>query len=234
MNDLQRAAARARPALAVLSAEIGEPSPDTVQALTIIKQMLDDIEAGQHPLDRPDDWPQRDRWPDRPHWDRWRWAIKTLAVASGTTAHCCPKYEYMRVDTRQARSDALTVALLDVADVIELASVREPSGTIDSFLGLCAGRTTPALTIDDMNEIAAAGWAGSFAMTREELIAAVPVHERDGRPLYVILDDIPQPWRDQFWAALRGSQCPKVEGVERAAYAWDWQSWVRDLEDNKA
>lgn len=105
MNDLQRAAARARPALAVLSAELGEPSPDMAQALAIIAQMLDDIEAGRHPLDRPDDWPQRDRWPDRPHWDRWRWAIKTLAVASGTTAHCCPKYEYMRVDTRQARSD---------------------------------------------------------------------------------------------------------------------------------
>ncbi|HCE8579395.1 TPA: hypothetical protein NHR85_004900 [Pseudomonas aeruginosa] len=37
------------------------------------------------------------------------------------------------------------------------------------------------------------------------LRAVVPVHERDGRPLYVILDDIPQPWRDQFWASLRGS-----------------------------
>ena len=127
MNDLQRAAARARPALAVLTAEIGEPSPDAARALVVLGQMLGDIEAGRHPLDRPDDWPQRDRWPDRPHWDRWRWAIKTLAVASGTTAYCSPKYEYMRVDTRQARSDALTGALLDVADVIELASVREPS-----------------------------------------------------------------------------------------------------------
>jgi hypothetical protein len=91
MNDLQRAAARARPALAVLSAEIGEPSPDTVRALAIIEQMLGDIEAGRHPLDRPDDWPHRDRWPDRPHWDRLRWAIKTLAVASGTTAYCSPE-----------------------------------------------------------------------------------------------------------------------------------------------
>ena len=145
MNDLQRAAARARPALAVLTAELGEPSPDAARALVVLGQMLDDIEAGRHPLDRPDDWPQRDRWPDRPHWDRWRWAIKTLAVASGTTAHCSPKYEYMRVDTRQARSDALTEALLDVADVIELASVREPSGPID-----------------DMNKIAAAGWAGKL------------------------------------------------------------------------
>ena len=128
MNDLQRAATRAHPALAVLTAELGEPSTDMAQALVTIEQMLCDIEAGRHPLDRPDDWPQRDRWPDRPHWDRWRWAIKTLAVASGTTAHCSQKYEYMRVDTRQARSDALTEALLDVADVIELASVREPSG----------------------------------------------------------------------------------------------------------
>ena len=128
MNDLQRAAARARQALAVLSTELGEPSPDAARALVVLGQMLDDIEAGRHPLDRPDDWPHRNRWPDRPHWDRWRWAIKTLAVASGTTAYCSPKYEYMRVDTRQARSDALTEALLDVADVIELASVREPSG----------------------------------------------------------------------------------------------------------
>ena len=149
MNDLQRAAARARPALAVLAAELGEPSPDMAQALAIIEQMLGDIEAGRHPLDRPDDWPQRDRWPDRPHWDRWRWAIKTLAVASGTTAYCSPKYEYMRVDTRQARSDALTGALLDVADVIELASVREPSSTIE-----------------DMNKIAAAGWAGKLESVR--------------------------------------------------------------------
>ena len=127
VNDLQRAAARARPALAVLTAELGEPSPDAARALVVLGQMLDDIEAGRHPLDRPDDWPQRDHWRDRPHWDRWRWAIKTLAVASGTTAHCSPKYHHMRVDTRQARSDALTEALLDVADVIELASVREPS-----------------------------------------------------------------------------------------------------------
>ena len=125
MIDLQRAAITARPALAVLSAEIGEPSPDTSRALAIIGLMLDDIEAGRHPLDRPDDWPQRDRGPDRPHWDWWQWAINTLADACGATAHCSPKYHYMRVDVRQARSDTVTGALLDVADVIELASDRE-------------------------------------------------------------------------------------------------------------
>ncbi|WP_145975155.1 MULTISPECIES: hypothetical protein [Gammaproteobacteria] len=94
------------------------------QALAIIEQMLDDIEAGQHPLDCRVDWPQRDRWPDRPHWDRRRWAIKTLADACGATAHCSPKYHYMRGDVRQARSDALTVALDDIGCLIELASDR--------------------------------------------------------------------------------------------------------------
>jgi len=63
-------------------------------------------------------------------------------------------------------------------------------------------------------------------MTRDELIAAVPVHQYEGRPFYVDLAEIPQPWRDQFWTALYGSQCPKIEGVERAAYAWDWDCWV--------
>ncbi|HCF0764806.1 TPA: hypothetical protein NH715_003692 [Pseudomonas aeruginosa] len=56
-SDLQRAAPQARKALAVLAAELGEPSPDMARALAIIEQMLGDIEAGRHPLDRPDDWP---------------------------------------------------------------------------------------------------------------------------------------------------------------------------------
>ena len=65
-------------------------------------------------------------------------------------------------------------------------------------------------------------------MTRDELISAVPLHEREGRPFYVDLEEIPHPWRAQFWTALYGSQCPVIEGVERAAYAWDWQCWVND------
>lgn len=63
-------------------------------------------------------------------------------------------------------------------------------------------------------------------MTRDELIATVPAHDHEGRPFYVDLNDIPQPWRDQFSAALYGTQCPVVQGVERAAYEWDWQCWV--------
>ncbi len=125
MNDLQRAAAGTRSALTVLAAELGEPSSDTARALVIIEQMLADIEAGQRLLDLPDDWPQRDCWPDRPHWDRWRWVIKTLADASGATAHCSSKYHYMQVDIRDARSAALTVALDDIGCLLELASDME-------------------------------------------------------------------------------------------------------------
>ena len=35
-----------------------------------------------------------------------------------------------------------------------------PSGTIDKFIGRHAGKTKKPLTIEEMNEIAAAGWAG--------------------------------------------------------------------------
>lgn len=36
----------------------------------------------------------------------------------------------------------------------------KPSGTIDDFLGLLAGKTTKVATLDEINEAAAAGWAG--------------------------------------------------------------------------
>jgi len=35
-----------------------------------------------------------------------------------------------------------------------------PEGSIDDFIGLLAGKTKRVLTIEEMNEIAAAGWAG--------------------------------------------------------------------------
>lgn len=36
----------------------------------------------------------------------------------------------------------------------------KPTGTIDGFLGLLAGKTDKVATIEDMNEAVAAGWAG--------------------------------------------------------------------------
>lgn len=35
-----------------------------------------------------------------------------------------------------------------------------PSGSIDSFLGLLAGKTKKIATLDEINQAAAAGWAG--------------------------------------------------------------------------
>jgi bifunctional DNA-binding transcriptional regulator/antitoxin component of YhaV-PrlF toxin-antitoxin module len=35
-----------------------------------------------------------------------------------------------------------------------------PTGSIDNFIGRHAGKLTKPMTIEDMNEIAASGWAG--------------------------------------------------------------------------
>ncbi len=64
-------------------------------------------------------------------------------------------------------------------------------------------------------------------MNRQELIAAVPVHEIDGRPYFVALREIPQPWREQFTAALYGCACPVFEEHGPSAFFADWDTWVR-------
>jgi hypothetical protein len=55
----------------------------------------------------------------------------------------------------------------------------------------------------------------------------VPVIEREGKASYVRLADIPQPWRDTFRAALRGSACPLIDGEGDCAWAWDWKDWIK-------
>ncbi|WP_035349228.1 AbrB/MazE/SpoVT family DNA-binding domain-containing protein [Edaphobacter aggregans] len=42
---------------------------------------------------------------------------------------------------------------------VTLRAVR-PAGTIDGFLGLLAGKTKKIATLDELNEAAAANWAG--------------------------------------------------------------------------
>lgn len=42
---------------------------------------------------------------------------------------------------------------------VALKAVR-PSGTINGFLGLLAGRTKKIATLEEINEAAASGWAG--------------------------------------------------------------------------
>lgn len=58
-----------------------------------------------------------------------------------------------------------------------------------------------------------------------ELLATVPVHQR-GSKAFVVLAEIPEPWRAQFAAALRGSAAPRVDGAGPCAWAWDWQQWA--------
>lgn len=63
-------------------------------------------------------------------------------------------------------------------------------------------------------------------MTRDELLAAVPIYQTETSHAYVVLAEIPQPLRDQFADALRGSAAPLVEGAGACAWAHDWQQWV--------
>jgi hypothetical protein len=42
---------------------------------------------------------------------------------------------------------------------VELKAVR-PAGTIDEFVGLLKGKSRKKATIEEINEAAAAGWAG--------------------------------------------------------------------------
>lgn len=65
-----------------------------------------------------------------------------------------------------------------------------------------------------------------MTLTASPCYALVPVIERDGRPHYVRLLDIPPPWQDAFRAALRGSGCPVVEGEGECAYGRDWADWL--------
>lgn len=63
-------------------------------------------------------------------------------------------------------------------------------------------------------------------MTRDELIAAVPIREFRGRPFYVRIRDIPAPWDAQFSRALYGANCPGFADEGPCAHSHDWESWV--------
>lgn len=93
-----------------------------------------------------------------------------------------------------------------------------------------ASQWTPAQKMARQDEITTlllqAGQAPPRALTRQEVLASVPIRNAEGGRYYVDLADIPQPWQEEFWAALHGCGRPIVEGVERAAYAWDWEGWV--------
>mgnify|MGYP000961289821 CR=1 len=65
-------------------------------------------------------------------------------------------------------------------------------------------------------------------MTRNELLKAVQIYpgHRFGTADFILLDEIPEPWRSQFRDAICISACPVVKGFDACAYAGDWKSWV--------
>jgi hypothetical protein len=63
--------------------------------------------------------------------------------------------------------------------------------------------------------------------TRQQLIDAVPVYDIDGRPTYIRISDIPQPWRAQAENEISFCACPVVEGQGPLRYAHDFRAWVQ-------
>ena len=61
---------------------------------------------------------------------------------------------------------------------------------------------------------------------RAALRACVPVHQSAGHGPYIVLADIPQTWRDEFFKALRGSAAPLVKGAGPCAWPVDWERWL--------
>jgi hypothetical protein len=53
------------------------------------------------------------------------------------------------------------IALDKLPDGRIALSAAKPLDTIDGFLGLLAGKTTKIATLDEIDEAAAAGWAGA-------------------------------------------------------------------------
>lgn len=64
-------------------------------------------------------------------------------------------------------------------------------------------------------------------VTREELLSSVPVHWHRGKPYFVRLAEIPEPWRTDFSGWLRGQSCPVLPGESSPlAFVWDLKSWA--------
>ncbi len=62
--------------------------------------------------------------------------------------------------------------------------------------------------------------------TKQQLLDAVPVYNIDGRPAYIRIADIPEPWRTQAQTEIRGCACPVVEGQGPLYYVNDFRAWV--------
>ncbi|MEE3504607.1 hypothetical protein [Acidiphilium acidophilum] len=63
--------------------------------------------------------------------------------------------------------------------------------------------------------------------TRLELLMVVPIYAVVRRPTYIRVEEIPQPWRDEFLVAIEGRARPEIPNETNIAYAFDWKDWIR-------
>ncbi|WP_105511279.1 hypothetical protein [Paraburkholderia sp. BL21I4N1] len=121
-----------------------------------------------------------------------------------------------------------TGATFEARDGRELAELLFAAGVRHAHVSMPdwrEGDTAPATG----DKIALNFRLNQLGQAAERLAAlhAVRVIEREGHPYYVRPADIPQPWRDQFRAALHGSGCPAIVGESECAHASDWSDWLR-------
>lgn len=60
-----------------------------------------------------------------------------------------------------------------------------------------------------------------------DALESVPTRSTPMGTQYVILADVPQPWRDELWSWLPSRKARLlIDGVEPAALVHDWLDWI--------
>lgn len=60
-----------------------------------------------------------------------------------------------------------------------------------------------------------------------DALELVPTRSTSLGTQYVILADVPQPWRDELWSWLPSRRARLlIDGVEPAALVHDWRDWL--------
>lgn len=118
---------------------------------------------------------------------------------------------------RLMHADAIALAEMLLGAGVKADQVQMP----DWREGDCAPSSGQKIAL--LARMRAVSGAG---MTRDELAAAVPIRERNGRPFFVLIADIPEPWRTQFLEAQRGAGCPSFPEFGPCAFQWDWTEWL--------
>jgi len=118
---------------------------------------------------------------------------------------------------------------LEAHDPCELAELMHEAGVRDGEVAMLRLHDDEENGVPTGDQIAIRRRMRQLSARDERTaqLQAVPVQLRDGRPYYIRLLEVPQPWQDEFRAALHGSGCPTIDGEGECAYAWDWSDWLQ-------